>query len=220
MRGRDEAGPHHETRGGRPMIARMLSAPCRRTLILLGWVALSLAPGLRGDGPQARGQPGPRPRDHRSRAGPRARQGDDAPLRRRAARRARHRDQARPRRLEPEHGHRPAGRRDRPRLPRRRLRGRPDPGGGRAQDRPAGHDGGAPAEREDQPALPGLGAADQQPEQVLLRDGHGQHPGPVPDQGQRDGARRDPPGGARSPTACPRRPTWSGPIPSAGTTRS
>src|SRR4051812_7151553 len=50
MRGRDEAGPHYETRGGRPMIARMHPAPCRRTLVLLGWVALSLAPGCAGTG--------------------------------------------------------------------------------------------------------------------------------------------------------------------------
>lgn len=32
------------------MIARMHQAPCRRTLILLGWVALTLAPGCAGAG--------------------------------------------------------------------------------------------------------------------------------------------------------------------------
>ena len=43
------------------MIARMLSAPCRRTLVVLAAVCLTLGSGLRRHGPEARGPAGPRP---------------------------------------------------------------------------------------------------------------------------------------------------------------
>ena len=151
----------------------------------------------------------------------RAPDGLDAPLRRRAPRRARS--------LGPARRSRPRplttvtvqiGRQHRPRLPRRRLRRRPDPRPGRAEDRPAPD------------ALAGATAGRASGYQVSVRLVNGSQSksyyvlgtvttqGRFPITGNETVLDAHPHRRASARTACPRRPTSSGPTPRAAPTRS